>query len=162
MSVKNANNYLASGADHFKVFANQLTAQLEVYGKLLSAMIRGWRQAWNDEIPFLVVQLPNFGVATAEPNARSDWAIIRDHQASAVREGAREPLSRARAHARQEGDHGQGHVVAGVEQAIHDVLRRTNGAHTALPPEAEVGEREDAEPEKPAPRTLFEGRTWHE
>lgn len=32
-----------------------------IYGKLLTSMIRDWRAAWHDELPFLIVQLAPFG-----------------------------------------------------------------------------------------------------
>lgn len=32
----------------------------ELYSKLFSAVIRCWRDQWNDELPFLFVQLPSF------------------------------------------------------------------------------------------------------
>ena len=43
----------------------------------------------------------------------------------------------------EERDDCQRHCVVRVEHTKDDVLRRANGAHTALPPEAEVGERKD-------------------
>lgn len=33
----------------------------ELYGVMLTALIRSWRQLWGKELPFYVVQLPSFG-----------------------------------------------------------------------------------------------------
>ncbi len=50
------------------------------YHALLTAMIQNWRRAWNQgDFPFLIVQLANFGQASAEPG-ESGWAGIRDAQ----------------------------------------------------------------------------------
>ena len=50
------------------------------YRKLLPTLIRRWRSAWQqDELPFLVVQLPNFGKRQAEPS-ESEWAELREAQ----------------------------------------------------------------------------------
>ena len=32
-----------------------------IYSDLLQTMIHAWRKAWNEQLPFYVVQLPNFG-----------------------------------------------------------------------------------------------------
>jgi sialate O-acetylesterase len=50
------------------------------YRKLLPAMIRDWRKAWqNEEFPFLIVQLANFMQRAPEPGD-SDWAELREAQ----------------------------------------------------------------------------------
>ena len=50
------------------------------YRKLLPTLIRSWRSAWReDDLPFLVVQLPNFGKRRAEPS-ESEWAELREAQ----------------------------------------------------------------------------------
>ncbi len=50
------------------------------YRTLLPALIRGWRRAWGlGDFPFLIVQLPNYGKASAEPSA-SAWAELREAQ----------------------------------------------------------------------------------
>lgn len=49
----------------------------EGYQQLLSALIRDWRAKWADStLPFLTVQLPNFGPPSAQP-AESGWAKLR-------------------------------------------------------------------------------------
>jgi len=50
------------------------------YRALLPELIRGWRRAWaQPELPFLIVQLPNYGRGQAEP-AESAWAELREAQ----------------------------------------------------------------------------------
>ncbi|MBF9252575.1 sialate O-acetylesterase [Pontibacter sp. 172403-2] len=50
----------------------------EEYKKLFPAMIRDWREKWQEgNIPFLYVQLPNFMDVTYLP-AESNWALMRE------------------------------------------------------------------------------------
>lgn len=53
------------------------------YRRLFPAMIRGWRKEWQQEFPFVFVQLPNFGPRTPKQTL---WAKIRDAQAVALEE----------------------------------------------------------------------------
>jgi sialate O-acetylesterase len=54
------------------------------YQKLLRGLITGWRAAWGQaDMPFLVVQLPNYKPTLPEP-AESQWAALREAQALAV------------------------------------------------------------------------------
>jgi sialate O-acetylesterase len=54
------------------------------YSKLLSALINDWRKNWNeDNLPFLVVQLPNFMEAKDQPS-ESGWAMLREAQLKAL------------------------------------------------------------------------------
>ena len=53
------------------------------YQVLLPALMRDWRREFGVELPFLVVQLPNFGAPAAAPIA-SDWANLREAQRRAV------------------------------------------------------------------------------
>jgi len=54
------------------------------YRHLLPAMIAGWRSAWRrGDLPFLIVQLPNYLAAQPEPG-ESSWAELRDVQAFAA------------------------------------------------------------------------------
>ncbi len=51
------------------------------YQHLLPAMITGWRTAWKQpDLPFLIVQLPNFMATQADPS-ESNWAALREAQA---------------------------------------------------------------------------------
>ena len=50
------------------------------YKKLLPVMISDWRSGWKqNDIPFVFVQLPNFGEVQYLPS-ESPWAILRDAQ----------------------------------------------------------------------------------
>jgi sialate O-acetylesterase len=51
------------------------------YEILLKDMVSHWRKNWGIEsMPFLVVQLPGFGKATALPNMHHNWPWIRESQ----------------------------------------------------------------------------------
>lgn len=55
----------------------------ENYGELLCRMIRDWRDQWEQEnLPFVIVQLPNCGIDIAPGDA---WPKIREAQRSAGR-----------------------------------------------------------------------------
>jgi sialate O-acetylesterase len=57
------------------------------YRTLFPAMIRGWRAAWGEaKLPFLYVQLPNFGPEPQPPLGEGPWAELREAQALALRE----------------------------------------------------------------------------
>lgn len=50
------------------------------YAKLQPAQINDWRSKWNQgDLPFLFVQLPNFGDANYLPS-ESSWAVLRESQ----------------------------------------------------------------------------------
>jgi len=54
------------------------------YADLLKTLIGDWRQRWaQGELPFLVVQLPNFGDVQYSPS-ESGWAEIREAQQDAL------------------------------------------------------------------------------
>ena len=53
------------------------------YQRLLSGLMADWRREFHAELPFLIVQLPNFGAPAAAP-AASDWASLREAQRRAV------------------------------------------------------------------------------
>lgn len=48
----------------------------EPYADWLSCMIGDWRKRWNTELPFYIIQLPNFDSTNKKPL----WAEIRDAQ----------------------------------------------------------------------------------
>lgn len=51
---------------------------LEYFPKL-KALIEGWRTAWNQkDLPFYVVQLPNYGPDSRKPEGGDGWARIRE------------------------------------------------------------------------------------
>lgn len=50
------------------------------YNRLFSDMIADWRQHWGqDDLPFLYVQLPNYGEVKPQPS-ESSWANLREAQ----------------------------------------------------------------------------------
>jgi sialate O-acetylesterase len=49
------------------------------YTQLLSALISGWRKAWGEKFPFIIIQLPNFMARQAAP-VESGWADLRQAQ----------------------------------------------------------------------------------
>jgi sialate O-acetylesterase len=49
------------------------------YAALLPGLIRDWRAWFGRELPFVVVQLPNYGAITSTP-AESQWAALRNIQ----------------------------------------------------------------------------------
>ena len=54
------------------------------YRRLLPALINNWRAKWGEgDIPFLVVQLPNFMEAKDQPS-ESNWALLREAQLQAL------------------------------------------------------------------------------
>jgi sialate O-acetylesterase len=59
------------------------TSRAGAYRQLFPAMIADWRQAWGQEVPFLFIQLANFGPAVDQP-APSDWAALREAQSLAL------------------------------------------------------------------------------
>ena len=64
----------------------QDTGNGRAYHTLLLGLISGWRAAWHqDDLHFLVVQLPNFKAQLADPG-ESQWAELRQAQAQAVAE----------------------------------------------------------------------------
>lgn len=52
------------------------------YGRLLRDIVQGWRAAWHDDdLPFIIVQLPGYGPRPASPG-ESGWAEVREAQAA--------------------------------------------------------------------------------
>jgi sialate O-acetylesterase len=55
------------------------------YREQFKSMIQDWRRAWDrPELPFLWVQLPNFQQPQVDPNAASNWALLRESQTAAL------------------------------------------------------------------------------
>jgi sialate O-acetylesterase len=59
------------------------TVEASSYQPLLTGLFAGWRSQFGADLPFLVVQLPNFGPLTSAPG-ESGWADIREAQRRAV------------------------------------------------------------------------------
>jgi sialate O-acetylesterase len=62
------------------------------YDKLLAGLMADWRHAFAPDLPFLVVQLPNFGAAPIAP-VDTGWARIREAQRRAVASDAHAGLA---------------------------------------------------------------------
>ena len=62
------------------------------YQALLQALMRDWRRQFAADLPYLVVELPNFGAITAGPTA-SGWANLREAQRRAVLNDAHAALA---------------------------------------------------------------------
>ena len=60
------------------------TARAKEHQKLLPTLINDWRENWNDpQLPFLCVQLPNYGDADYLP-VESQWAELREAEAMSL------------------------------------------------------------------------------
>jgi len=55
------------------------TESSHTYRSLLSALVKDWRRHFDRLLPFIVVQLPNYGSAASVP-AESGWATLRNAQ----------------------------------------------------------------------------------
>jgi sialate O-acetylesterase len=54
------------------------------YGRTFPLMIESWRKEWNDNFPFLYVQLASFG-SNESSNTGSNWAELREAQSKTLR-----------------------------------------------------------------------------
>jgi sialate O-acetylesterase len=59
------------------------TGEPQTYEALLTALMADWRRQFGAGLPFLIVQLPQFGRESATP-VESGWASLRDAQRQAV------------------------------------------------------------------------------
>jgi sialate O-acetylesterase len=59
------------------------TGEADRYQALLTSLMADWRGAVADELPFLIVELPNFGAPSTAP-AASGWAALREAQRRAA------------------------------------------------------------------------------
>jgi sialate O-acetylesterase len=59
------------------------TGAADRYEKLLAGLMADWRRRFGADLPFLIVQLPNFGEPVPTP-VESGWASLRDAQRRAV------------------------------------------------------------------------------
>jgi sialate O-acetylesterase len=55
------------------------TESSHMYQSLLSALVRDWRRHFDRDLPFIIVQLPNYGKVATAP-AESGWATVRNAQ----------------------------------------------------------------------------------
>ena len=59
------------------------TGEPESYRGLLAGLMSDWRRQFGLELPFLIVQLPNFGAPPVTPG-ESGWAAVREAERQAV------------------------------------------------------------------------------
>ncbi|MGB7159859.1 MAG: sialate O-acetylesterase [Tepidisphaeraceae bacterium] len=60
--------------------------RIEPYRDLLALLISGWREQWSDpDMPFLIVQLANWGQAEKHTRAAGRWPELRAMQADVAR-----------------------------------------------------------------------------
>jgi sialate O-acetylesterase len=115
------------------------------YERLLAGLMAGWRQQFGaPDLPFLVVQLPNFGAFVTEP-AESGWASLREAQRRAVSRDAHAALAVT--------------IDAGLAHELHPPDKQTVGARLARAARA-VAYGESLTPSGPTPAaaTRAEGR----
>lgn len=68
------------------------TNEADQYQSLLTRLMADWRNQFGADLPFLVVQLANYGPATTAPG-ESEWAELREAQRLAVKSDARAGLA---------------------------------------------------------------------
>lgn len=78
MVVKKIIGYSARGILWYQGEADDLNRKSEMYARLFTAVIRCWRDAWEDDLPFLFVQLAPFERWTALP--AFNYEILREQQ----------------------------------------------------------------------------------
>jgi len=59
------------------------TGEAQAYEKLLAGLMADWRKRFDRDLPFLVVQLPDYGMPSPKPVA-SGWSKLREAQRAAV------------------------------------------------------------------------------
>jgi sialate O-acetylesterase len=67
-------------------------SEYQTYQSLLSGMMTDWRRQFGPDLPFLIVQLPNYGPFASAPG-ESDWAGLREAQRLAVKSDPHAALS---------------------------------------------------------------------
>jgi sialate O-acetylesterase len=68
------------------------TGEPETYQTLLAGLMADWRRQFGADLPFLIVQLPNFGPPPVTPT-ESGWAAVREAQRQAVANDAHAGLA---------------------------------------------------------------------
>ncbi len=65
----------------------------EAYRGLLKEWMADWRSLFQVNLPFLIVQLPDYGLPPFEPEKKSDWARLRESQRLAVKDDSNAALT---------------------------------------------------------------------
>ncbi len=74
--------YAVRGAVWYQGESN--TSKPQEYHGLMRTLVEDWRKRWNqDSLPFVIVQLPNYGVQDKQPS-ESQWAELREAQLDAL------------------------------------------------------------------------------
>ncbi len=68
------------------------TGEADTYQSLLSGLMADWRRQFGPDLPFLIVQLPNFGPQPTKP-MESGWAVVREAERLAVAQDAHAGLA---------------------------------------------------------------------
>ncbi len=71
-------NYNIKGAVWYQGESN--TGYPENYKAIMQTLIEDWRSQWQNNFPFIYVQLPNYMEAKPTPQTNSGWAILRQQQ----------------------------------------------------------------------------------
>lgn len=67
--------------------------EAESYRGLLAGLMADWRRQFGADLPFLIVQLPNWGHEQTAPGEHSNWAELREAQRQAVTADAHSGLA---------------------------------------------------------------------
>jgi sialate O-acetylesterase len=68
------------------------TGEADGYQALLAGLMADWRRQFDAQLPFLIVQLPNYGKLSSVPQ-ESGWAELREAQRQAVAQDAHAGLA---------------------------------------------------------------------
>lgn len=73
--------YTLKGVIWYQGEANAKSGIAGNYGTLLNGLVECWRKIWNDpELPFGIVQLPNYGYKETSDYRGQSWAELREEQ----------------------------------------------------------------------------------
>jgi len=75
-------SYALRGALWYQGESN--TSEYQTYQSLLNGMMTDWRRQFGADLPFLIVQLPNYGPFASTP-VDSEWAGLREAERLAVK-----------------------------------------------------------------------------
>jgi sialate O-acetylesterase len=75
-------SYALRGALWYQGESN--TSEYQTYQSLLNGMMTDWRRQFGADLPFLIVQLPDYGPLVSTP-VDSDWAGLREAERLAVK-----------------------------------------------------------------------------
>ncbi len=76
-------NYTVRGAAWYQGESNTSVPEARKYQAQLAALMADWRRQFEAPLPFLIVQLANYGPLAPKP-VESGWALTRDAQRRAV------------------------------------------------------------------------------